>query len=274
MGILVSHRQLPLDLPEPAVGRGTGGREGGAAGATGELGSSAAGRAERAKRPGRGGMRAGAGRKRAPWKRRPDVAHVARPSHDADVPVHVTLRARREAAFLRAETVFARVEQAFSRAQREDFRILAFSVQRDHVHLVVEAGGSRALRSGLQGLTIRVARAVNKALRRKGPVWGDRYHRRDLPRPTQVRTAMVYVLQNGRKHGVCARGELDPASSARLFFGWNARGHELRRSAQPAGLVRDPPISLPRTWLGGRGWLLRGGGPIDPLEAPRPPPRR
>ena len=247
MGLLVSHRQTAFGFPEPPVGA-----------------------REEAARPKRGGKRPGAGRKRATWKKRPDVRHVTRPAHDPEVPVHVTLRARPEAAFLRAEVVRARIEKALARAQEDGFRVLAFSVQRDHVHLVVEAGLGRSLRSSLQGLTIRVARAINGALRRRGRVWGDRYHRRDLTRPTEVRTALVYVLQNGRKHGACARGALDPASSARLFFGWNARGEALRRVAQPSGVVRDPPVSLPRTWLGGRGWVLRGGGPIDPLEAPRP----
>ena len=251
MPLLVSHRQTAFGFPEPPVGS-----------------------AADEERPTRGGKRPGAGRKRAPWKRRPDVAHAARPAHDPDVPVHVTLRAKADAAFLRAEVVRARIEKALARAQQDGFRVLAFSLQRDHVHLVVEAGLSRSLRSSLQGLVIRVARAVNRALGRTGRVWGDRYHRRDLARPSEVRGALVYVLGNGRKHGVCARGELDPASSARLFFGWNARGEELRQRAQPSGLVRDPPVSLPRTWLGGRGWILRGGGPIDPREAPRPVPRR
>lgn len=251
MGLLVSHRQTAFGFRDRLVGEREEERGG--------------------ERPERGGKRPGAGRKRAPHKTRPDVWHVARPAHDPDVPVHVTLRARPEAAFLRAEVVRARIEAALAGAQRDGFQVLAFSVQRDHVHLVVEAGPARPLRSSLQGLTIRVARAVNRALRRKGRVWGDRYHRRDLARPTEVRAALVYVLGNGRKHGVCARGALDPASSARFFFGWNARGEALRRLVQPSGLVRDPPISLPRTWLGGRGWLLRGGGPIDPREGPRPP---
>lgn len=249
MALLVSHRQTGFAFPEPG---------------------------EAPVRPGRGGKRPGAGRKRAPGKSRPDVAHVARPAHDPDVPVHVTMRATREVAVLRSQVVFARIERALARAQRQrdDFRILAFSVQEDHVHLVVEADGARALRAGLQGLAIRVARAVNAALRRRGRVWGDRYHRRDLTRPAHVRTAMVYVLQNGRKHGACEPGELDACSSARLFFGWNARGEEMRRRVQPGGLVCDPPVSLPRTWLGGRGWVLRGGGPIDPYEAARAAPPR
>ena len=121
-------------------------------------------------------------------KTRPDVPHVPRPAHAPDVPVHVTLRATREASFLREETVRERVERAFARAQRDDFRILAFSVQRDHIHLVLEATGDRSLRSSVHGLTIRVARAINKALGRTGRVWADRYHRRDLPRGRSERS--------------------------------------------------------------------------------------
>jgi len=59
---------------------------------------------------------------------------------------------------------------------------------------------------GLRGLVVRVARAVNKALRRKGPVWGDRYHARDLRSPSETRTALLYVLQNWKKHIRGARG--------------------------------------------------------------------
>lgn len=239
MGLLVSHRQMSLGLPEPPP------------------------------RPGRGGARVGAGRKRAHPDRRPDVPHVSRPGHAPGVPVHVTLRARREVAFLRSEVVLARVKAAFARGQREEFRIVAFSVQRDHVHLVLEAGGTPDLRRGLQGLTTRLARAINRGIGRRGRVWADRYHRRDLASPTEVRQALVYVLQNGQKHGVVRPGALDAASSAPLFYGWNADGEALRTAMGTPPLVRDPPISLPRTWLGGVGWLLIGGGRIDPREAPR-----
>ena len=198
------------------------------------------------------------------------MAHVTRPAHAPDVPVHVTLRARRDVAFLRSEVVLARVKAAFARGQREDFRIVAFSVQREHVHLVLEAEGTASLSSGLQGLTTRLARAINRGLGRTGRVWGDRYHRRDLAGPREMRHALVYVLQNGRKHGAVRPGALDPASSASLFYGWNADGEELRLAMGPPAVLRGPPISLPRTWLGGVGWMLLGGGRIDPREAPRP----
>lgn len=199
---------------------------------------------------------------------------MARPEVDPASPKHVTLRATREAAFLREEVVFQRVKRALAFGNREAFRIVAFSVQRNHVHLVIEADSGAALRSGMQGLTTRLARAINRALRRRGRVWEDRYHRRDLTKPTEVRGLLVYVLQNHRKHGVGPADGLDPRSSAALFLGWNERGETLRRALPGSGIDRMPGVWLPRTWLLRIGWLERGGGPLDPCEAPRALTRR
>jgi hypothetical protein len=48
----------------------------------------------------------------------------------------------------------------------------------------------------VRGLAIRVARAVNRALGRRGRVFADRYHARALTTPRAVRHALVYVLMN------------------------------------------------------------------------------
>ncbi len=85
--------------------------------------------------------------------------------------------------------------------------------------MLVEARSREALSRGVQGLAIRLARAVNRTLRRRGKVWGDRYHRHDLATPREVRNAPVYVLGNFRKHGAISR-TIDPCSSARWFEGW------------------------------------------------------
>ncbi len=124
-----------------------------------------------------GGRRKNAGRRPAQPGRRL-VPHVTRPRHARANPVHVTIRAKREVAFLRKQHVFARVRAGIRAAQRGSFCVVHFSVQGDHVHLLVEANDSAALRSGMQGLTTRLARAINKALRRRGKVWADRHHRR------------------------------------------------------------------------------------------------
>jgi putative transposase len=207
-----------------------------------------------------GGRREGAGRKPAPGRRR--VPHARRPAHDRRCPAHVTLRACDGLPSLRRNDIFVAVRAAFARASRGGFRLLHYSVQRDHVHLVVEAERHLALRRGIQGLAIRVAKATNRALCRRGKVWADRYHVRALVTPREVRHALVYVLQNWRKHLDGARG-FDPRSSAAWFTGW--------RTPTTAPPLR-PPVVRAQTWLASVGW--RRHGFVRPDEAPRPFSRR
>ena len=207
-------------------------------------------------RPTWGGRRRGAGRKGAPG-RRPGVPHRARPAHMAPHPVHATLRAVRGLGSLRSRPVVAVVQAALSRASNASFRLVEFSVQSDHVHLIVEAESRRALALGLRGLAIRVALAVNRVLGRRGSVWADRYHARALTTPRAVRHALVYVLMNFRKHHGPGRG-LDTCSSAAWFEGWQDH-----RPSQTS----PRPVATARTWLAKVGW--RRHGLIALTETPR-----
>jgi putative transposase len=202
-----------------------------------------------------GGRRIGAGRK--PNRGRRAVAHRRRPTHDPRCPVHVTLRGQQDLPSLRGGRTFGAVRSALAAASHGTFRILHFSVQRDHLHLLVEADRRAGLRSGIQGLAIRLARAINRALGRRGRVWADRHHARSLASPREVRNALVYVLQNWKKHERDARG-LDPRSSARWFTGWRMP------LAAECGIS---PVPMARTWLARIGW--RRHGLIEMGEAPR-----
>lgn len=202
-----------------------------------------------------GGRRPGAGRKAT--RNRPGPRHAPRPAHDARHPVHVTLRAGRGVPWLRSDLAWATLRDALGEASRSSFRVVHFSIQSDHIHLIVEADSTRALSGGLRGLAIRLARAINRRCRRRGPVWAERYHARALCTPREVRLTLTYVLLNFRKHLRAAPG-VDPRSSGPWFDGWR----------QPPPKPLDPcPTKPPRTWLGTQGWR-RAGGPIDFREAP------
>jgi hypothetical protein len=101
----------------------------------------------------------------------------------------------------------------------------------------------------VRGLAIRLARAVNRVLGRRGRVWADRYHARALTSPRAVRHALVYVLMNFRKHLDTATG-VDPCSSAPWFEGW-------RHPWRMVGLG-PPPVARARTWLASAGWRRHG----------------
>ena len=204
-----------------------------------------------------GGRRKGAGRKPSPGRR--PMPHRRRAPHDPRCPVHVTLRAAVGLASLRSAAVFAGLENAFAAASTNGFRMLQFSVQSDHLHLLVEADTPTRLTRGVQGLAVRTAKAINRGLRRRGSVWAERFHAHVLKTPREVRNALVYVLNNFRKHFPGSRG-LDPRSSGRFFTGWRTV------VSCPAG---RSPVVPPRTWLAAVGWRLRGLIEID--ESPRSP---
>ncbi len=186
-----------------------------------------------------GGKRAGAGRKRKSPLRR--VSHQRRPEHAARFPLHVVLRARREAPGLRRRHMFRAVRAALVQgAARAGFRLVHFSVQGNHLHLVVEAVDKVALSRGMQGLAVRIARAVNRAADRTGPLFADHYFARELETPAEVRRAVRYVLDNRMLHG-----QLQPQTDA---------------------CATAAPLVQPRTWLLTVGWLRSRAGPL-PVSA-------
>jgi putative transposase len=184
-----------------------------------------------------GGKRAGAGRK--PGGARAGVAHRARGEWTRPVPLHVTLRMAPHVYNLRSRRSFRVIEAALRvGGDRFDVRIIQFSVQGNHIHLVVEAPNRRALARAIQGFSIRVAKGLNRMMGRSGRVFDDRYHARVLRTPTEVRHAIRYVLDNARKHAAergetYAPGYVDPYSSAGA-----------------------PGLALPpaQTWLVREGW--------------------
>jgi len=162
---------------------------------------------------------------------------------------------------LRQNAARAAIERSFRAAgARVEFRLAEYSLQSNHVHLIAEASDESALSRGMQGLLVRVARALNRLWRRRGSVFSDRYHARQLRTPREVRTALVYLLHNARHHGLRILG-IDPFSSGRWFDGWN-RG--------PAVAVRSAGAAA-RTWLLRVGWRRHGliGLEERPREAPR-----
>ncbi len=212
-----------------------------------------------------GGRRAGAGRKPKPAKARTFVAHRTRPVHKKRHPVHVTVRARKGLPSFRHQHIHQMLKGVLEAQMRRryagDFQVVHYSVQSNHLHLVIEATDKATMRSGVSGLVIAFAKRLNNLLARdNGKVWGDRYHSRDLTTPSEVRNALVYLLQNFRKHGATTYGPVvDHFSSALRFAGWSTW----------VGSLPDPsplPARRPRTWLLGEGWTTRGL--LSPRERP------
>jgi REP element-mobilizing transposase RayT len=152
------------------------------------------------------------------------VPHVQRPAVTRSNGVHVTLRLVEGLPSLRRPRSLLLIERVFAAERRKKgFRLVHYAVRGNHVHLVCEAEQRQALSRGIQRLSARIARGVNRLWRREGRLFADRFHSRVIRTPREARHLLAYVLLNAHKD--YARGGtrligLDPCSSGRFFDGW------------------------------------------------------
>jgi putative transposase len=206
--------------------------------------------------PGRGGVRKGAGRKRRVGKG--GVSHGRRARVTRHDPVHVTQGLDCAGRRLRTKQARRVLVQCFEAGgERFGFRLVEYSIQSNHLHFIVEADDSRALARGMQGLKIRIARALNRLWGLRGPRFLDRYHCHVLRTLREVRNALLYVLNNARRHG-CRLVGIDGYSSGASFGGWVGRSEALG--------------AMKKAWGHARSWKLRIGwlryGRLSPQAKP------
>ena len=180
-------------------------------------------------------------------RRRSNVPHSTRPQvHGV---CHVVLRVRRGLPWLRTTKTYRVLEGAFRAGkEKEGFALVQYSVQQDHLHLLIEAESKRKLARGMQGLMIRIAKRLNRTWRRRvGSVFADRYFARAVEGAHAIKRALAYVLNNARKHGAWSSPIApDPFSSGRWHTGWfGARDICRPFRAPPVARARDLYLTMP-----------------------------
>ena len=234
-----------------------------------------------------GGKRKGAGRKAIVRPGEPPHRRVRKRARvTAREPVHVVIRVVPRVGRLRRRKAYQAIRRALLTVLlRGRIRVVHISIQRRHIHLLVEAADERALARGMQGFQISAAKQLNAALtielraRRslgtraiaRGQVFSNRYHAEIIDTPRRARHCLAYVLNNWRRHredqaGAAQRGaKVDPYSSGIAFDGW--RDHEVP-FAWPVG-YEPLVVARARSWLLTEGW--RRHGLVDLDEVPGPP---
>jgi len=183
------------------------------------------------KTAGWGGARKGAGAK----KKDGSGPRHRRRERFSKQSIHVTLRVRPHVWNLRSSRCYAALQRAFRGGKdRFGFRLCHYSVQGNHLHLIVEAGSKTELARGMQGLTVRMAKALNRVMQRRGVVFAHRYHAHVLRTPTEVRYGLGYVLGN---HAIHARRQ------GRAVSAW------VDPYCSDAATVADAVIVPPQTYL-------------------------
>ena len=215
------------------------------------------GTVEEKKRP-HGGARPGAGRPKKEGKRR--VPHTTRPKVNEEHAASITLRLRvaefggnlRDLPTLMV--VLACIEAA---NDRFGMRICHYSVQTNHIHQLVEAEDSACLTRGMRGLNTRLARQLNKHFGRKGPIFEDRFHGKQIETNDHVGASIQYVGTNDANHDcVMTFLPFDPCSSAAAFKYWVEGDLTRYEIDERFAFALNPPVVPPRHWLLREGWFL------------------
>ena len=197
--------------------------------------------------PVRGGKRRGAGRPRLhqkPGLLGKEVPHRKRAHFASCKAVHVTQRVGPGVGHLRKQSIANVFLRAFKDASKRDWvRIVHYSIQSNHLHLIVEAEDAAGLSKGMKGLAVRIARRLNAHLRRRGPVFVDHYHAHLLGSRREVANAVRYVVANHARH---------------------SREPLARRFHDPLATSPDAPLTAPRLWLLRIGWRLEPSGRMIP----------
>ncbi|MBL8897100.1 MAG: transposase [Planctomycetes bacterium] len=209
-----------------------------------------------------GGKRKGAGRK--PKSAEPGMPHRQRAMKKRDQPLLITVRLADGLPSLRRGGALKVVLAALgASSDRHEMKIIHYSIQANHLHLLVEADDRKCVARAMNSLLSPLARALNKLWARRGKVFPERYHDEVITTPTQARNALRYVLQNGKKHGVVPQASIDLCSSALVFDGWKERPSIASITTAPVVAA----VARASTWLLTTGW--RRHGLLDIHELPQ-----
>lgn len=149
-----------------------------------------------------GGRRPGSGRKRLHSK---GVAHRTREKVQIRTPLHINFKYRLN---IRNKDRLRILKRAILNSQKLGLRVNHYSLQSNHVHLIVEARDTETLSRGMRSITVTMARGINL-----GKVQMSRYHLHVLKSLREARNAVRYVLFNEQKHTKRKTIQMDGYSS-------------------------------------------------------------
>jgi len=188
--------------------------------------------------------------------------HTQRVGFKSRHPLHITLRLMKGLPNLRRKKYFKIFQKAALKARGKNLSIVHFSVQSNHLHLLIESRDKLTLALGMQSFCTSFAKRLNSLLSRKGQVFKERYFIHILKTPSEVKKALVYVFQNWAKH-TNRLWRFDPFSTLLCFTDKVKLGlskvntHSIFQTKQIRGQFKTQISNLivePQSWLLTQGW--------------------
>ena len=193
----------------------------------------------------RGGRRPGAGRKRIHSK---GVAHREREKVQMRHALHVNFKYRTS---IRHKKGLSLLKRAILNARKMGLRVIHYSLQSNHIHLILEAQDNAILTRGMRSLTVTIAKGLGK-----GRVQLERYHLHVLRSVRETKNAVHYVLFNEQKHSGLKKAYVDGYSSLGVVRDLKKLAKEKRMTVILKIISEVSFLDSPQGWIMKRVSLL------------------
>jgi len=131
------------------------------------------------------------------------IYHHSRPHLLSGKPVHVTIKTDKNIIpNLRNKILYKEIRASFKRARLLGIRIIHFTVQRDHIHFLIEAQNKKQLGQSMRALSISLTKRLSRVLAKKIKALKTRYHLHILKSLKEIKNVANYIQNNGKKHRV------------------------------------------------------------------------
>jgi REP element-mobilizing transposase RayT len=129
------------------------------------------------------------------------IRHRERPKLTRLSSLHLTVKINRIKADLKNKSTLKVLKRAICNARKKGLRVVHFSLEYDHIHLLIESPNNSTLGRGMQSLGVTMARGINLFKKSEGGVYKHRYHFRKISSSRELKRVMHYIFNNGVKHG-------------------------------------------------------------------------
>ncbi|MGZ3789032.1 MAG: transposase [Bacteriovorax sp.] len=140
------------------------------------------------------------------------IRHSSRPFLKKPSSLHLTVKIKKNRADMKNKSVLGLLKRAIKNARRQGLKVIHYSLEYDHVHLLIEADNNYILGKGMQAFGVTLSKAINRMRKLKGGVYKHRYHFRHISSARELKNVMNYIFTNGLKHKT-AKNIMNPFNS-------------------------------------------------------------
>ena len=128
------------------------------------------------------------------------IRHIQRERFERESSFHITIKVRQEKSDLQNKMILKALHRAIMKARYKSLKVIHYTLEFNHIHLLVEAYNQEQLSNCMQSFGVTLAKMINKVKFKKGRVYKHRYHLRRLSSVMELKNVLKYIFNNGIKH--------------------------------------------------------------------------